>query len=74
MKLPKSTSRLQKGYSILFLLLPFFALASGDTFLDDTNDQTAQAPIDNYILLTMLLGVYFAYCFFKPYCSIKTKN
>lgn len=69
-----STSRLQKGYSFLFLLLPFLAMATGDTFIDDTNDQAASAPIDNYVLLAMLLGVYFAYRFFKPYCSIKTKD
>jgi hypothetical protein len=40
-----STSRLQKGYSILFLALPFFAMATGDTFQDDTNDLAAPAPI-----------------------------
>ena len=67
-----STSILQKGYSILLLLLPFLAMAQGETFQDDTNDLAA--PIDNYILLALLLGIYFAYCFFKPYCSIKTKN
>ena len=67
-----STSRLQKGYCILFLALPFLAMAQGETFQDDTNDLAA--PIDNYILLALLLGIYFAYRFFKPYCSIKTKN
>jgi amino acid permease len=60
-----STSRLQKGYSILFLALPFFAMATGDTFQDDTNDLAAPAPIDNYLLLVILLGVYFAYRFLQ---------
>ena len=57
-----STSRLQKGYSFLFLALPFLAMAQGETFQDDTNDLAT--PIDNYILLALLLGVYFAYRFF----------
>ncbi len=69
-----STSRLQKGYSILFLLLPFLSMATGDTFIDDTNDQTAVSPIDNYILTAILLGVYLAFRFFKTYNSIQTKN
>jgi amino acid permease len=72
MILKTSTSKLQKGYSILLLLLPFLAMAQGETFQDDTNDLAA--PIDNYILLALLLGIYFAYRFFKPYCSIKTKD
>jgi hypothetical protein len=71
--IPKiSTSRLQKGYCILFLALPFLAMAQGETFQDDTNDLAA--PIDNYLLLALLLGVYFAYRFFKTHYSIKTKN
>jgi amino acid permease len=73
--IPKtSTSNLQKGYSILLLLLPFFAIASGDSFLDNTNDDTPVSPIDNYILLALLLGIYFAYRFFKTQYAIKTKN
>jgi amino acid permease len=67
-----STSRLQKGYCILFLALPFLAMAQGDTFQDDTNDLAA--PIDNYILLALLLGIFFAYRFFKTQYAIKTKN
>ena len=68
-----STSRLQKGYSILLLLLPFFAIAQ-DSFNDNVNDVEPPAPIDNYVLVALLLGIFFAYRFFKPYCSIKTKN
>ncbi len=60
-----STSRLQKGFSILFLLLPYLAMATGDTFIDDTGDQAVVAPIDNYILLALLLGIYFAYRFLQ---------
>ena len=66
MKTKNTTSNLQKGYSILLLLLPFFAIASGDSFLDNTNDDTPVSPIDNYILLALLLGIYFAYRFLKP--------
>ena len=58
-----STSRLQKGYSFLFLALPFLAMAQGETFQDDTNDLAT--PIDNYLLLALLLGVYFAYRFLQ---------
>ncbi len=73
--IPKtSTPRLQKGYSILFLVLPFLAMASGDLFPDDTNDVTPVAPIDNYVLLALLLGIYFACRFFKTQYAIKTKN
>jgi hypothetical protein len=68
-----STSRLQKGYSILFLALPFFAMAQ-DSFNDNVDDVTPAAPIVNYILTAMLLGVYLAFRFFKTYNSIKTKN
>ena len=64
--IPKtSTPRLQKGYSILFLVLPFLAMASGDLFPDDTNDVTPVAPIDNYVLLALMLGIFFAYRFLQ---------
>ena len=74
MKTKNTTSNLKKGYCILFLALPFFAMASGDLFPDDTNDVTPVAPIDNYVLLALLLGSYFAYRFFKTQYTIKTKN
>ena len=74
MKTKNTTSNLKKGYSILLLLLPFFAIASGDSFLDNTNDDTPVSPIDNYLLLALLLGIYFAYRFFKTQYAIKTKN
>ena len=71
--IPKNTtSNLQKGYCILLLLLPFFAIASGDSFLDNTNDDTPISPIDNYVLLALLLGIYFAYRFFKTQYAINT--
>ena len=74
MKTKNTTSNLKKGYSILLLLLPFFAIASGDSFLDNTNDDTPVSPIDNYILLALLLGIYFAYRFFKTQYAIKTNK
>ena len=71
--IPKNTtSNLKKGYSILFLVLPLFAIASGDSFLDNTNDDTPVSPIDNYLLLALLLGIYFAYRFFKTQYAINT--
>ena len=63
--IPKtSTSNLKKGYCILFLVLPFFAMAQ-DSFNDNVNDVEPPAPIDNYILLELLLGIYFAYRFLQ---------
>ncbi len=59
-----STSRLQIGYSILLLLLPFLAMAQ-EAFPDNTDDVTPAAPIDDYAPLALLLGIYFAYRFFK---------
>ena len=73
MKLSKSTSRLQKIYSILFLLLPFFAMAE-EAFPDNTDDVTPAAPIDDYLPLALLLGVYFAYRFLKPTKTPKHLN
>lgn len=64
-----STSRLKKGYSVLFLALPILAMAQGETFQDDTTDLAA--PIDNYVLLAMLIGVYFGYRLLKTDYSIK---
>ena len=49
-------------------------MAQGETFQDNTNDLTAPVPIDNYVLLALLLGIYFAYRFFKTQYAIKTKN
>jgi hypothetical protein len=65
MKTKNTTSNLKKGYCILFLALPFFAMASGDLFPDDTNDVTPVAPIDNYVLLALMLGIFFAYRFLQ---------
>ena len=72
--IPKNTtSRLQKGYCILFLALPFLAIAQDD-FIDDTDDLAVPVPIDNYILVALLLGSYFAYRFFKTQYAINTKK
>ena len=40
-------------------------MAQGETFQDDTNDLATPTPIDNYLLLALLLGVYFAYRFLQ---------
>ena len=65
--------KLQKAYSILFLLLPFLAMAQED-FTPDTDDLASNAPIDNYILLAMFIGIYFAYRFLKPTITPKQLN
>ncbi len=64
MKTKNTTSNLKKGYCILFLALPFLAMAQ-DPFNDNINDVEPPAPIDNYILLALLLGIYFAYRFLQ---------
>jgi amino acid permease len=72
--IPKNTtSRLQKGYCILFLALPFLAIAQDD-FIDDIDDLAVPAPVDNYILLALLLGIYYGYRFFKTKHAIPTKK
>ena len=65
MKTKNTTSNLKKGYCFLFLVLPFFAMATGDSFYDNVNDVEPPAPIDNYILLALLLGIFFAYRFLQ---------
>jgi hypothetical protein len=73
MKSKNTTSNLKKGHCILFLVLPFFAMAQ-DSFNDNVNDVEPPAPIDNYILLALLLGSYFVYRFFKTQYAINTKK
>jgi hypothetical protein len=62
------TLKLQKAYSILFLAIPFLAMAQENNPTDDTVDVL---PIDNYLPLAFLLGIYFAYRFLKPIISPK---
>ena len=60
----RSASRIQKGYILLLLLLPFLVVAQED-FEPDTDDITPATPIDDYIILALLLAIYFAYRFIK---------
>ena len=60
----RSTSRIQKGYILLLLLLPFLVVAQED-FEPDTDDITPATPIDDYIILALVLAIYFAYRFIK---------
>ena len=39
---------------------------------DTAANQTQPVPIDNYVLLALLLGIYFAYRFFKTQYAINT--
>jgi hypothetical protein len=74
---PKTnTSKLQKRYSILFLVLPFLAMADGPEGLPGgtTNVDDTTAPIDNYVLVAMLIGIYLTYRFLKTTHKIKTRN
>lgn len=68
-----STSRIQKRYSILFLALPFLAMAQ-EALPGGTNNTVDVAPIDDYLPLALLLGVYFAYRFLKPTLTSKQLN
>jgi len=68
-----STSRIQKGYSILFLALPFLAIAQ-EALPGGTNNTVDVAPIDDYLPLALLLGIYFAYRFLKPTLTSKQLN
>ena len=70
----KQTPQTLKKGIVFFLPPPFLAIAQGETFQDNTNDLTAPAPIDNYVLLALLLGSYFAYRFFKTQYAINTKK
>ena len=68
-----SASRLQIGYCILFLLFPFLAIAQ-DSFNDNIVDNIPVSPIDNYILVALLLGIYFAYFFLNHTAQSKQKT
>jgi hypothetical protein len=71
-RLKANSSIFQKG-PIILLIVPFFAMAQGDTFSDNTSDETSPSPIDNYLLVAMLIGIYFAYRFLKSKFQIKAK-
>ena len=72
---PKTnTSKLQKRYSILFLVLPFLAMADGPEALPGGTDTTDVAPIDDFLPFALLLGIYFAYQFLKPTLTPKQLN
>ncbi len=75
MKRNTKTSKLQKAYSIVFLALPFFAMAQPEGLPGDgTNNTNDIAPIDDYLPLALLLGIYFAYRFLKPTLISKKLN
>jgi hypothetical protein len=64
MKTKNTTSNLKKGYCFLLLALPFFAMAQ-DLFDDNIDDVTQPVPIDNYVLVALSLGIFFAYRFLQ---------
>ncbi len=74
MKRNTKTSKLQKAYSIVFLVLPFLAMAQEGFPGDTTNDTNDVAPIDDYLPLALLLCIYFAYRFLKPTLIPKQLN
>ena len=72
---PKTnTSKLQIRYNILFLVLPFLAMADGPEALPGGTNTTDVAPIDDYLPFVLLLGIYFAYRFLKPRLTPKQLN
>ena len=66
-----NTLKLQKVYYILFLAIPFVAMAQEST---PGGGDTQDVPIDNYLLVTKLLGIYVAYRLLKPNTSPKQLN
>ena len=74
MKSNKNNSKLQIEFIILFMVFPFLAMATEDSFSDDTNDQETANPIDNYLLLAMLIGIYIAYRFLKSKFQVKARD
>jgi hypothetical protein len=72
MKQKTNTSRNQKGYTQLLLLLPLFTMAQeGLPGGGNTNDL---APIDDYLPFALLIGIYFAYRFLKSTLTPKQLN
>ena len=54
--------------SFIFLMLPFFALANDDFFEEDAIDTV---PIDDYVFLVMLLGIFLVFRILKIRNQIK---
>lgn len=73
MLLKINLSRFQKCCSVVFVMLPFLAIAQ-DPFADDTNDITPAAPIDDYVFIALAVGVFYAYRFFKTQHISKSKG
>jgi amino acid permease len=51
----------QKIISLLLILMPSLAVVAQDEFADDVQD--LGAPIDNYILIAIVIAIYIAYQF-----------
>lgn len=66
-----NTLKIQKVYSLLFLAIPFVAMAQEN---NPGGGDTQDVPIDNYLLVAMLLGIYVAYRLLKPNTSPKQLN
>jgi amino acid permease len=58
---------IQKTATLVFTVLPFLAaVAQEDEFQDDVQDvQAPAAPIDNYILIAVVIAIYLSYRFIK---------
>lgn len=58
---------IQKTATLIFLLLPIFsAIAQDDAFDDDVQDvQVPAAPIDQYMLIAVVIAIYISYQFLK---------
>lgn len=67
----KTKNNLPISKSILyfiFLMLPFFAFANDDIFEEDAIDTV---PIDDYVFLVMLLGIFLVFRLLKIRNQIK---
>ena len=63
----KNQKIIQKIFTLLLLLAPILSvMAQDDTFDDDIQDVPG-APIDNYLLLLLVVGIYLAFRVIKKY-------
>jgi amino acid permease len=53
----------QKIISLLLILMPSLAVMAQEEFADDVQDLAPAAPIDNYILIAIVIAIYIAYQF-----------
>lgn len=67
-------TRKQKNIVFIFIVLPFFSLASNDPWEPGEIEPPPPASIDEFIIILWVVGVLFAaYFFYKRNLKIETK-